>query len=459
MINRGILRLEERVPRALTIAGSDSGGGAGVQADLKTFASLGVYGMSAITSITAQNTVEVRAVFDLPPEMIREQIRAVVEDIGVDAAKTGMLHTEPIIFTVAEELGKHRFPVVVDPVMIAKSGARLLVEDAVEALKRKIVPLATVLTPNRYEAEALSGLRIGNLDDAKRAAEKIAELGAEAVLVKGGHISGQTEAVDVLFTDGAFKTYSAEFIKTDTDHGTGCTFSSAIAAELAKGKPIDQAVETAKQFITKAIKFGIRLGKGHGPTDPMAWLQNRAEKYVVVENLRRAGELLESSTQAFRLVPEVQMNLVMALPHASDPSEVAGIPGRIVKVGEGVKASSCPRFGASRHLASAILTAMEVDPRFKAAMNIRYSPLAIEVCRGLGLKISSYDRGEEPESVKKIEGGTIPWGTRTAIEKIGCVPDVVYHLGDWGKEPMISVLGRSAVDVVEKALKIAERLG
>jgi len=450
--------LEEKVPRVLTIAGSDSGGGAGIQADLKTFASLGVFGMSAITSITAQNTIEVRSVFDLPPDMIRDQIQAVVEDIGVDAAKTGMLHTEQIISVVAEELEKHRFPVVVDPVMIAKSGARLLLEDAMDALKRRMVPLATVLTPNRHEAEALSGLRIENLEDAKRAAEKIAELGAKAVLVKGGHIPHQTEAIDVLFTDGSFKTFSAEFISTDTDHGTGCTFSSAIAAELAKGISIDQAVGTAKLFITKALKSGLRLGKGHGPTNPMAWLQNRVEKYVVVENLRRAVELLESNLDAFRLVPEVQMNLVMALPHASDPSEVAGIPGRIVRVGERVKASSCPQFGTSRHLASAILTSMRVDPGFRATMNIRYSPQTIEVCRGMGLKISSYDRGAEPENVKKKEGGTIPWGTRTAIEKLGGVPDIIYHLGDWGKEPMITVLGRSAVEVVEKALKIAEKL-
>jgi len=451
--------MEDRIPRVLTIAGSDSGGGAGIQADLKTFASLGVFGMSAITSITAQNTVEVRSVFDLPPDMIRDQIRAVVEDIGVDAAKTGMLHTEQIISTVAEELGKHRFPVVVDPVMIAKSGARLLLEDAMDALKNKMVPRATVLTPNRHEAEALSGIRIENLEDARRAAEKISELGAKTVLVKGGHMPDQNMAVDVLYTDGDFKTYSAKFIRTDTDHGTGCTFSSAIAAELAKGKPIDEAVETAKQFITKAIRSGLRIGKGHGPTNPMSWLQNRAEKYLVLENLRRAVELLESSMHAFRLVPEVQMNLVMALPHASNPSEVAGIPGRIVRVGERVKASSYPQFGASKHLASAILTVMQVDAGFRSIMNIRYTPHAVEVCRNIGLKTSSYDRRTEPEKVKEMEGGTIPWGTRTAIEKLGKVPDAIYHLGDWGKEPMITVLGRSAVEVVEKALKIAEKIG
>lgn len=446
------------VPRALTIAGSDSGGGAGIQADLKTFAALGVHGMSAITSVTAQNTVAINAVFDMPPEMIREQIRAVVDDIGVDGVKVGMLRTIPIITTVAEELEKIRSPVVVDPVMLAKSGDQLLMHDALETYKTKIVPRATVLTPNRYEAETLTQIRIENLQDAKRAAEKLVNLGAKSIVVKGGHMPEHGRSIDVLLHDGVFKTYSSEYIKTDTDHGTGCTFSSAITAELAKGRTIEEAVETAKRFVTTSIRFGYPIGKGHGPTNPAAWLQNKAERYEVVEELREAVEILESSEHAFKLVPEVQMNLAMALPYPPDHSEIAGVPGRIVRVGRRVKASSCPSFGSSRHLASIILTVTETDPRIRSAMNIRYSPEAVDACKEIGLTISFYDRREEPESVKKVEGGTIPWGTRTAIQRIGKVPDIIYHLGDWGKEPMIIVLGEKATDVVKKALRIANAL-
>jgi len=448
--------MDEKVPVAMTIAGSDSGGGAGVQADLKTFASLGVYGTSVITSVTAQNTFEVRDIVDLPPEIVREQIEAVIDDIGIDAAKIGMLHTEPIIDVVADELQSHRFPIVVDPVMNAKGGSKLLVDEAIDALKERIIPLATVLTPNRHEAEVLSGIEIQNLEDAKKAAERIAELGPTAVIVKGGHIPANDMVIDVLFVDGDFKTYTAQLVKADTDHGTGCTFSSAIAAELAKGKSIEQSVVTAKQFVTKAIRFGLHLGKGHGPTNPMAWLQNSAERYDVVENLHSAVERLELSPDAFKLVPEVQMNLGMALPYATGPLEVAGIQGRIVRAGSRVKASYCPRFGTSRHLASTILTVMEFEPRIRAAMNIKYSPEGVKACRLLGFKISSYDRRDEPEEIKHVEGGSIPWGTRTAIKKVGAVPDIIYHLGDWGKEPMILVLGRTAIDVVDKALRIVK---
>ncbi|MEM1711432.1 MAG: bifunctional hydroxymethylpyrimidine kinase/phosphomethylpyrimidine kinase, partial [Nitrososphaerota archaeon] len=232
------------IPRALTIAGSDSGGGAGIQADLKTFAALGVHGMSAITSITAQNTMEVTMIYDLPVELIREQIRVVVRDIGVDAVKTGMLHTSEIIEAVASELRRISAPIVVDPVMIAKSGARLLEESAVKALIEELLPRAYVVTPNALEAEALSGIRIRDLESQKRAAKMISELGARGVVVKGGHVE-DPRAVDILYFDGEFRVYEAERIETRTTHGTGCTFASAIAAELAKKKSIFEAVERA----------------------------------------------------------------------------------------------------------------------------------------------------------------------------------------------------------------------
>ncbi|RLI31868.1 bifunctional hydroxymethylpyrimidine kinase/phosphomethylpyrimidine kinase, partial [Candidatus Bathyarchaeota archaeon] len=231
-----------RIPCALTIAGSDSGGGAGIQADLKTFAALGVHGMTAITSITAQNTVAVTAVQDVDPEVVRAQIEAVVEDIGVDAAKTGMLHTSEIIEVVAEEIERHGFPVVVDPVMIAKSGAALLRPEAKETLVRRLLPLATGVTPNAMEAEAISGIKIETLEDGRRAAEEIASLGPRAVVVKGGHIlQTEAKAIDILLHEGEFTLLEAERYETKTDHGTGCSFSAAIAAELAKGRSIPEA--------------------------------------------------------------------------------------------------------------------------------------------------------------------------------------------------------------------------
>ncbi|MCX8192136.1 MAG: bifunctional hydroxymethylpyrimidine kinase/phosphomethylpyrimidine kinase, partial [Nitrososphaerales archaeon] len=211
--------------RALTIAGSDSGGGAGIQADLKTFAALGVHGMSVITAITAQNTVSVSAIHDVPLDIIKAQIEAVVEDIGVDIVKTGMLHTKDVINLVADEVMEYRLPIVVDPVMVAKSGARLLREDAVNTLIERLLPLAIVVTPNRMEAEILANMNIGNLHDAEVAARRIAELGPQAVVVKGGHLSTEDKVVDTLYYKGEVKRYVGDRLDADTTHGTGCCLS------------------------------------------------------------------------------------------------------------------------------------------------------------------------------------------------------------------------------------------
>jgi len=257
------------LPVALTIAGSDSGGGAGIQADLKTFAALGVHGTSAITAITAQNTVTVTRILELPVEMIRAQIDAVVEDLAPAAAKTGMLSSPEIIECVAEALRDHRLTqLVVDPVMVAKGGAKLLHDDAVEALRRRLLPLAAVVTPNLPEAEVLLGRRIATLDEQGRAARDLLKLGARAVVVKGGHSSG-AESVDV-FADGQRElSLPARRLDTANTHGSGCVFSAAITAELAKGAGLQEAVAAAKAFISGAIEAALEIGHGHGPVNPM----------------------------------------------------------------------------------------------------------------------------------------------------------------------------------------------
>lgn len=254
---------------ALTIAGSDSGGGAGIQADLKTFAALGVFGTSAITSVTAQNTIGVQGVHDLPPEFVGRQIDSVLDDIPIDAAKTGMLSSAAIIEVVAAKVKAHAIKrLVVDPVMVAKSGAPLLQPDAVHALIEHLLPFALVLTPNVPEAEALTGLTITELNGMRQAARQIHGLGPRYVVLKGGHLGGR--AIDLVYDGSRFTELDAERIDTPYTHGTGCVFSAAIAAELAKGSPVPEAVASAKRFTTAAIRYGFRLGKGFGPTDPIA---------------------------------------------------------------------------------------------------------------------------------------------------------------------------------------------
>ena len=252
------------MPRAITIAGSDSGGGAGIQADLKTFAALGVYGTSVLTAITAQNTVSVDWVHEVPVEMVAAQIEAVITDIGADAVKTGMLASTEIIETVARELAHFRVDrLVVDPVMVAKSGDRLLREDAIDVMRRSLLPLAAVVTPNIPEAEALADMEISSPEDARQAAVKIANMGAKAVVVKGGHLKG--DPVDLLYDGRDFRELTAPRIDTKNTHGTGCTFASAIAAGLAKGMELPDAVVAAKEYVTEALRRSFSVGQGHGP--------------------------------------------------------------------------------------------------------------------------------------------------------------------------------------------------
>ena len=253
------------MPSVLTIAGSDSSAGAGIQADLKTFAALGVYGTSALAAITAQNTLGVTAVHELPPEIVAAQIDAVVRDIRPDAVKTGMLSRAPIIQVIAQKAKEHGLPnLVVDPVMVAKSGDRLLRQDAVRALRDLLLPLAAVVTPNLPEAEVLVGRKLSSGDEIRQAAKEIVALGPAAVVMKGGHLKSEA-AMDLLYDGRQFHEYSAPRIETTSTHGTGCTFASAIAAFLARGEPLADAVGHAKQYLTEALRRAYPIGSGHGP--------------------------------------------------------------------------------------------------------------------------------------------------------------------------------------------------
>ncbi|HZB02425.1 MAG TPA: bifunctional hydroxymethylpyrimidine kinase/phosphomethylpyrimidine kinase [Actinomycetota bacterium] len=264
-------------PRALTIAGSDSGGGAGIQADLKTFSALGVFGMTAITAVTVQNTKGVARYEELPASIVADQIRAVAGDIGVDAAKTGMLASAPIVRAVAEAVEEMRIPnLVVDPVFVSKHGHLLLEDDAVEALRRSILPLAALVTPNLPEAAGLSGRAVETREDMRRAADAILGLGASAVLVKGGHLQGPV-ASDLFADGGAEAWIEDERIDTAHTHGTGCTLSSAIAAHLAMGDALADAVRAGKAFVTEAIRHALALGEGIGPVDQL-WSIGRVRR-------------------------------------------------------------------------------------------------------------------------------------------------------------------------------------
>ncbi|PKN36139.1 MAG: bifunctional hydroxymethylpyrimidine kinase/phosphomethylpyrimidine kinase [Deltaproteobacteria bacterium HGW-Deltaproteobacteria-19] len=257
------------IKRVLTIAGSDSGGGAGIQADLKTITVLGGFGMSVITALTAQNTLGVWGIHKVPASFVAAQFDAVAGDIGVDAAKTGMIASRSIIRIVAEKIREYGIEnLVVDPVMVAKGGASLMEAAARRTLVNELIPLARVITPNIPEAEVLTGIAIRGTDDMRRAAEAIARMGARSVVVKGGHLDG--EAVDLLYENGKCRLFRSPRIETTDTHGTGCTFSAALAVGLSKGDSVEEAVSEAKRYVTSAIRHSFRLGSGHGPTNHLA---------------------------------------------------------------------------------------------------------------------------------------------------------------------------------------------
>jgi len=436
--------------RILTIAGSDSGGGAGIQADLKTITVLGAYGLSVLTALTAQNTLGVTAVHRPPLDFLEAQLEAVLSDIGADAAKTGMLADAEVIRIVAAKLRQYRVPnLVVDPVMISKGGDALLAPEACQALMEEMLPLATVVTPNLPEAETMLGRKIATQNEMVEAARALKAKGPRAVLMKGGHALGP--ATDIFFDGERVQEFTAPRIDTPNTHGTGCTLSAAIAAYLGQGRPVIEAVGLAKVFISEAIRLAQPLGHGHGPVYHFVLL----EKDRVLKSLLEAFDLLARS-EAGELVPEVQTNIGYALPGARGQEDVAAFPGRIVRLGAGVARVAEPCFGASHHVANIILTAMAADPRMRAAMNIRFGDDILARARQRDLVVAGFDRTKEPAEVKAREGSSLEWGIGEAIRQAGRVPDLIFDRGDVGKEPMIRVLGRDPAAVVAKALSLLD---
>jgi hydroxymethylpyrimidine kinase/phosphomethylpyrimidine kinase len=444
------------VKRVLTIAGSDSGGGAGIQADLKTITALGGFGMSVITALTAQNTLGVQGVFEIPVEFIEQQFDSVATDIGVDAAKTGMLCSSEIICCVAKRIRRYRIKkLVVDPVMVAKGGRSLLSDEARETLIRELIPLAMVFTPNIPEAEALTGMRITSIASMKKAAVTIHRLRAKNVVIKGGHLEG--DAMDLLFDGKSFHEFATKRVDTKDTHGTGCTFASAVATGLARGAGVPEAVRRAKDYVTEAIRFGLAIGGGHGPTNHFAPVFREGERYRCIEELKRAITRLKEERTG-NVIPEIQSNFGYALPGAASADEVAAVPGRIIRVGENVETLHDPAFWASSHIARVILAVMRFDGCFRSAMNIRFSEDIVDTLKALKFGVTSFDRAGEPKNVKRREGSSLEWGTTVALERHKSIPDAVFDRGGVGKEPIVRILGRTPAEVADKVIRVSNTL-
>jgi hydroxymethylpyrimidine/phosphomethylpyrimidine kinase len=448
-------------PVALTVAGSDSGGGAGVQADLKTMEAHGVFGTSAITAVTAQNTVGVDRSHVLPVEEIEAQYDAVTDDFDVAAVKTGMLATEPVIELVAERLAGTDAPVVVDPVMVATSGDRLL-DRAAEAAYETLLAEATLVTPNADEAAVLTDIEPTDAETAREAGEALVELGADAALVKGGHVGDGEDVADTLVradsgASGASATTARTFeharVATAATHGSGCTLSSAVASHLAHGASLDAAVEAATAFMERAVRYGLDVGEGPGAVHHLVALREAADRHRTMTDVAEVVEAFVDRDVS-RLVPEVGMNVVGATEYAEAVGETAAIEGRITRTLSGVAPNRGVRLGASSHVARFLLAAREFDPDLRFAVNCRFDEAVEAATAELDGPVAEYDRDAEPDDAT---GGTMGWGARRAFGDVAAgdpTPVAVLDRGDVGKEAIVKLVAETPERLGERVFTL-----
>lgn len=434
----------------LAVAAFDPSGGAGLAMDLKVIAARGGYGTGVLTAVTAQGPGGIRALQPLLPLTVRRQMEAVLQEMPVRAVKTGALVDEEVVREVAACLRRHRVDhLVVDPVLRASDGTELLTAGGRTALLEELLPLCELITPNLEEAERLTGRTVRDLRSMEEAARELVQRGARAALVKGGHLRGG--AVDLLFDGQGVELLPGERSPGDP-HGTGCALGAAIAAELAGGRPLREAVRRAVGFVRWAIGGAIPWG-GRPYLIP---LEAELWRLQALEALREAARRLAQPRLA-PLVPEVRSNLAYALPWARDPQDVAAFPGRITLLEGKPTAVGEPAFGASRHMASVVLAARRQRPELRAAMNLRYGPEVVDACRRMGLEVAEFSRGEEPPEVRDSEGSSLPFGVLRALRR-NPRAEVIFDRGGEGKEPMVRLLGRDPLEVVERALALAELL-
>ncbi len=434
---------------ALSIAGSDSSAGAGIQADLKTFTTLGVYGCTAITAVTAQNTREVTGIFEIEPECLAKQIRSVIQDMPPDAIKIGMIYNRENIRTISREVKLTDAPIVLDPILSASSGGRLLLPDSFESFMTELIPLSTIITPNRLEAQKIAGFKIVSRSDVFRATRKIKDLGAKNVIIKGNPTKKKKVADILMNSEGRFIEISNTRLALEETHGTGCNFSAAITAYLAKGFTIIEACELANKYVWNSFQDSLKIGKGLLISNPAGSMYDNACKYIVMKQLRIAIEEIEAFENFGKLIPESQSNIAFALPDAQDLDHVAAIKGRFVKIGDSVTtASSIIEFGASKHVGSAILAYMTLNRLIRSAVNIKYDEKIRKIIMSI-FKVSNYDRMKEPTRIMKKEGMSIFWGIKWALAKYP-EAEIIYHKGALGKEPMCIIFGNDPIEVVNK---------
>ena len=430
----------------LTIGGSDSGGGAGIQADLKTFSILGLHGTCAITAVTAQNTMGVQKVFGLGPEVVASQLTSITNDFSIAFAKTGMLFSAEIVDVVAEHLKRKRIAFVLDPVVEAEAGGRLLRPSAVKSVQEHLIPLARVVTPNIFEAEALTGVRVKDLEGAELAARRLMDLGAKAAVVKGGHL----DCTDLLREEGAVHKLQGKRV-AGGNHGVGCTYSAALTSFLALGSPLLDAALKAKEFAALAVAKSMDVGHGAGPVNQAATKLEEADRFRVLCDVQEAVERLLAEPNLITVISEAGSNIGEAISGATGDQDIAAVKGGLIRSGNRVHQSGCLKFGADGRISRIILAAMRFDPMVRAAMILSIE--ALPACDALGLNAEHIDPRDAPDEWEKMFRGRGP-----PPRNVAPFPDAVWENGERGREPMLMLLGEHASEVAEVAIRISRYL-
>ncbi len=428
----------------LSIGGSDPSSGAGIQSDVKAFTEFGAYGLTVITAITGQNTSSFGMIEPVSKRILKNQIESVLTDFKIDGIKIGMVFNSEIIKTLYQQLKKLKIPIVVDPVIKSTTGGTLIKKKAIEDFKKYIIPLATVITPNKFEAEILSKLKINSKNTTEKIAKNIQKMGAKNVVITGIEAKNSRILDFVLEKNTKYEISGDKII--NTNHGSGCNYSAAMIFAISNKKTIRESVKFAKEFAHNSIKNAKKVGEGIKITSIQkkdkinSELSQSINEFIKIKNI-------------YKNIPECQTNFVYSKPNPKSIKDILGLSGRIVKAGNQVIVAGNLTYGGSKHVATALLTVNKKFPEISSAINLKYQNSTISKIKKSRLSVTSYDRTQEPNDVKN-KGSTVAWGIKNVIKKLKTSPDVIYHKGDFGKEPMIIIFGETPNITMKKLLKI-----
>jgi len=440
----------------LTIGGLDPIAGAGVYADVKALSMIKALPLIVATCIVFENTQGVKGIMPLSHDAVRLQLKMILHDCEPHAVKISLVHNQEIIEALVNELPRN-LPIVLDPILESWDGYKLITPEGLKALKEQLIPKSTVITPNIFEASILSGVKIKDLDSAKEAARKIANFGVKCVAIKGGHLSFR-KAIDLLYYEDDFFIMEKERTHEEAFHGLGCAFAASFAGFIAHGLNVIEAFKFASLFTAYAVKGSYKLKGKAKVSNPLELYYKSLDVIKVLESMHEALANIEAIKGLEDLTPEVGVNIAMCLRNPTTLDDVCGIEGRLRPIRGFLRAHGTIKFGGSRHLGSMLIEVNKRWPSIRACINIKYSEEILKAIKALGFKITSFDRSKEPQEVKSREGLSMKWGAQEALKDLSLEPDVIYDTGDVGKEPMIRVFGKDAIDVVKKIELINAKL-